>query len=208
VYETLLGESTHRSLRMEHTPSALLLYIALDRRYDDLMHHEFLMPDDLRTTCEDIFDRGSVPRDPAIYLCAPGATDPTMAPPGGEALYVLVPSPNLLGVTDWAKETPALVERILETIERRRLPGLRSRIRFMRTRTPLEFRDDLNLFAGSAFGLSHGIFQIGPLRPDNRHKRLRNCYFAGASTRPATGVPLVTMSAMQTVERICEEISA
>jgi phytoene desaturase len=208
VYQNLLGESGHRSLRMQHTPSALLLYLALDRRYDDLLHHEFLMPDDLRSTCEDIFERGEVPRDPAIYLCAPTATDPSMAPPGGEALYVLVPSPNLLGVTDWAGQTPALADRIIDTIERRRLPGLRSRIRFMKTRTPLDFRDELNLVAGAAFGLSHGIFQIGPLRPDNRHARIENCYFAGASTRPATGVPLVTMSAMQTVERICEEMPA
>jgi phytoene desaturase len=131
-----------------------------------------------------------------------------MAPPGKEALYVLVPSPNLRGVTDWEKETPALTQRILETIERRRLPGLRERIRFVKTRTPHEFHRDLNLRDGAAFGLSHDVMQIGPMRPDSRHNRIRNCYFTGASTRPATGVPLVTMSAMQTVERIEEELPA
>lgn len=208
VYEHLLGEPRHRSLRMRHTPSALLIYAALDRRYDDLSHHEFLMPGDLRATCDDIFGRGVVPGDPAVYLCAPAATDPSMAPPGCESLYILVPAPNLRGATDWARETPSLTQRILEIVERRRLPGLRSRIRFLRTRTPLDFREELNLNAGAAFGLSHDVLQIGPLRPDNRHRGLRNCFFAGASTRPATGVPLVTMGAMQTAERILEEIPA
>lgn len=208
AYDRLLGESGHRSLRMAHTPSALLIYAALDRRYDDLLHHEFLMPGNLRETCDDIFGRGDVPSDPAIYLCAPTVTDASMAPPGCEALYILVPAPNLTGRFDWQHQTPALVERIVDTIERRRLPGLRDRIRFVKTRTPLEFRDELNLNAGAAFGLSHGVLQIGPMRPDTRHARLHNCYFTGASTRPATGVPLVTLSALQTVERIEEEIPA
>lgn len=208
AYETLLGEASHRSLRMRQTPSALLMYVALDRRYDDLLHHEFLMPADLRRTCEDIFGKGALPDDPAIYLCAPTVTDPTMAPSGGEALYILVPAPNLRGVTDWKTRTPELAQRILEIVEQRRLPGLRSRIRFMRTRTPLEFRDELNLNDGAAFGLSHDILQIGPMRPDNRHARLGNLYFAGASTRPATGLPLVTLSAMQTADRIAEEMPA
>lgn len=206
VYGTLLDEPKHRSLRMRHTPSALLLYIALDRRYEDLMHHEFLMPMDLRKVCGDIFTRRIVPEDPAIYLCAPGASDPSMAPPGCEALYVLVPAPSLDSTIDWPRETPALIERILTVIEERRLPGLRQRIRFMHHRTPVEFHDALNLNRGAAFGLSHDVMQIGPMRPDSRHAYYRNLYFTGASTRPATGVPLVTMSAMQTVERILEEM--
>lgn len=204
AYGALLDEQQHRSRRMDMTPSALLIYAALDRRYPDLMHHEFLMPDDLKATCRDIFSRGVIPSDPAIYLAAPSATDASMAPPGCEALYLLVPVPNLRGAADWSR-TSEIAESILDTVERRRLPGLRSRIRFYKTRTPQSFLHELNLHDGSAFGLSHNLMQIGPLRPDNRHARYRNVYFAGASTRPATGLPLVTMGAMQTVERIVEE---
>jgi phytoene desaturase len=208
AYRTLLGEPGHRSARMRLTPSALLIYAALERRYPELGHHEFLMPADLRETCADIFERGRFPSDPAIYLAAPSATDPQMAPPGKEALYVLVPAPNARGATDWAVRGEALADDILERIERRLLPGLRSNVRWRFTRTPLDFERTLNLYGGAAFGLSHDLFQIGPLRPDNRHRRFRNLYFAGASTRPATGLPLVTLSAMQTVERIREEIPA
>ncbi|MDP9025520.1 MAG: phytoene desaturase family protein [Candidatus Eremiobacteraeota bacterium] len=206
VYDRLLKEPHHRSTRMRLTPSALLIYAALDRGYDDLLHHEFLMPQNLRDTCDDIFDRKRLPEDMAIYLAAPAKSDPSFAPPGGEALYVLVPIPNLLGSIDWERDTEEITQSVLERIERRRLPGLRSRIRFYKTRTPRDFATDLNLAHGSAFGLSHDLLQIGPLRPANRHAKYRNVYFAGASTRPATGLPLVTMSAMQTADRIMEEV--
>ena len=206
AYDRLLGEPEHRSLRMRHTPSALLVYVALEERYEDLLHHEFVMPDDLRATCNDIFRRGRIPEDPAIYLCAPSASDPSMAPPGKEALYLLVPAPSLEGVVDWAGEREAIVARALRIVEERRLPGLRSRIRWVRSRTPLEFQNELFLDRGSAFGLSHDLLQIGPMRPDNRHATLENCYFAGASTRPATGLPLVMLGALQSVDRLCEEL--
>jgi phytoene desaturase len=208
AYAELLGEPSHRSTRMRHTPSALLLYAALERAYDDAVHHEFLMPADLRSTCDDIFGRGTFPRDAAIYLASPGKTDASMAPAGKESLYVLVPVANLEGSTDWAAQSGELSEHVLQTIERRRFPGLHERIRWMHVRTPRNFLHELNCSRGSAFGLSHDLLQIGPLRPDNRHRRLRNVFFAGASTRPATGLPLVTLSAMQTVERIREEIPA
>ncbi|GAC1658787.1 MAG: NAD(P)/FAD-dependent oxidoreductase [Vulcanimicrobiaceae bacterium] len=208
VYERLLEEPRHRSIRMRYTPSALLLYVALEERYPDLLHHEFLMPADLRSTCSDIFEQGVFPRDPAIYLAAPTVNDASMAPPGKEALYILVPAPNLDAQFDWSARTPELIESVLDRVEARRLPGLRSRIRFLRSRTPVDFASTLNLQRGAAFGLSHDLLQIGPMRPDTRHRRYRNCFFAGASTRPATGLPLVTMSAQQTVERICEEIPA
>lgn len=204
AYGSLLDQPKHRSRRMHLTPSALLIYAALDHRYPDLLHHEFLMPQNLQQTCDDIFQKGKIPSDPAIYIAAPSATDPTMAPKGCEALYLLVPVPNLSGSTDWSRVS-SIAESILEIVERRRLPGLRSHLRFYKTRTPADFLGELNLHGGAAFGLSHGLFQIGPLRPDNRHAKYGNVYFTGASTRPATGLPLVTMGAMQSVERILEE---
>ncbi len=206
VYERLFREPRHRSIRMEHTPSALLIYAALDRAYDDLLHHEFLMPSDLRSTCADIFEKKLMPDDMAIYLAAPARTDASFAPRGAEALYVLVPAPNLEGRTQWERQEDEIAAAVLERIERRRLPGLRSRIRFCKVRSPRHFAAELNVSHGSAFGLSHGLLQIGPMRPANRHARYRNAYFAGASTRPATGLPLVTMSAMQTTDRIIREV--
>ena len=70
---------------------------------------------------------------------------------------------------------------------------------------PPEFLERLNLAKGSAFGLSHNFLQVGYLRPHNRHPRYSNLYFAGASTHPGTGLPIVLLSAKLTVERILAE---
>ena len=62
-----------------------------------------------------------------------------------------------------------------------------------------------NLAKGAAFGLSHNFTQVGYLRPRNRHARLHNVYFAGASTHPGTGLPIVLLSARLTTERILND---
>jgi phytoene dehydrogenase-like protein len=48
--------------------------------------------------------------------------------------------------------------------------------------------------------------QVGYLRPKNRHSQFKNLYFAGASTHPGTGLPIVLLSARLTTERILEEM--
>jgi phytoene dehydrogenase-like protein len=67
------------------------------------------------------------------------------------------------------------------------------------------WKDRFNLVNGSAFGLSHNFAQVGYLRPQNRHKQYKNLYFAGASTHPGTGLPIVLLSAKLTTQRILEE---
>ena len=47
--------------------------------------------------------------------------------------------------------------------------------------------------------------QVGYLRPRNRRAHLHNVYFAGASTHPGTGLPIVLLSARLTTERILKD---
>ncbi len=44
-------------------------------------------------------------------------------------------------------------------------------------------------------------------RPHNRHPFYKNLYFAGGSTHPGNGVPLVLLSAKLTSERILKEMN-
>jgi phytoene dehydrogenase-like protein len=48
---------------------------------------------------------------------------------------------------------------------------------------------------------------MGYFRPQNRHKKYKNLYFAGGSTHPGNGIPLVLLSAKLTSERILKDAS-
>ena len=72
--------------------------------------------------------------------------------------------------------------------------------------TPRDWLRIYNLAKGAAFGLSHDFWQVGYLRPHNRHPRYGNLYFVGSSTHPGAGLPMALLSARLTTERIVEEI--
>ena len=71
--------------------------------------------------------------------------------------------------------------------------------------TPEQFRTELYCEKGAAFGLAHGLDQVGYMRPHNRHPEIGNLYFVGASTHPGTGIPMVLISGKLVAERIALE---
>ncbi|MGI9039742.1 MAG: phytoene desaturase family protein [Gemmatimonadales bacterium] len=207
VYHTLLGEPHPRIDRFDFSCSAFLLYLGVNRRYSHLPHHTLVVPADLRTACEDIFSRHRVPADPAYYICVPSRTDPSLAPPGCENVYVLVPVPSQARGREinWQVEGPRLETAMLERLERFGLTDLRRHVVTSRTFTPADFTLDFSATRGEAFGLAHGIDQVGYFRPHNRHPRYGNLYFVGQSTHPGCGIPMVLISSRLVVERMAEE---
>jgi phytoene desaturase len=192
--------------RMRYTASAYMLYLCVDRRYEQLLHHNVYFARDFRANFDAIFKDYTLPADPSLYVCAPTRTDASLAPPGSDQIYVLVPVPHLgRGPIDWNRDEPAFRARVLERLERLGLTDLRKHLVVQRSFTPLEWRSTYNLARGAAFGLGHDFMQVGYLRPGNRAKRIPNLYFVGASTVPGTGVPLVILGSGLTAERILAE---
>ncbi|MFL5517687.1 MAG: phytoene desaturase family protein [Gemmatimonadales bacterium] len=207
VYRTLLGEPHPRSERFAFSCSAFLMYLGVRGEYPALPHHTLVVPADLRSACGDIFSRHRIPEVPPYYICNPSRTDPSLAPPGCENLYVLVPVPSQAPgrELDWSVEAPRLEQSMLARLERFGLAGLRDRVVTSRTFTPADFATQLSAIRGEAFGLAHGLDQVGYLRPHNRHPAYRNLYFVGQSTHPGCGVPMVLISARLVTERMVEE---
>jgi len=207
AYETLLGERYRGIDRFDFSCSAFLMYLGVDGTYPDLPHHNLIVPADLRRACEDIFERHRVPADPAFYICAPSRTDPSLAPDGKENIYILVPVPSQdpARPIDWAVEGPRLEAEMLERLEQFGLTDLRERLVTRRVFTPDDFSGEFSATRGEAFGLAHGIDQVGYFRPHNRHAECTNLYFVGQSTHPGCGVPMVLISSRLVVERIQAE---
>lgn len=211
VYLALLPNdgAAHRLLNRRFTSSAFMFYWAVKgERSPALLHHNVFLADHVyRASFSQIFDDLTLPDQPSFYVNAASRTDPTCAPSEGDALLALVPVGHIddRNMQDW----PALQERaratVINKLDTLGVRDLRRRIVHEATLGPLEYERDLNLAKGAAFGLSHDFWQVGYMRPHNRHPRYGNLYFVGASTHPGTGLPIVLLSARLVVERIMSE---
>jgi phytoene desaturase len=184
-----------------------MLYLGVDGKLDDMLHHNFYLSERYRENFEEIFRERRLPDDPSFYAVVASRTEPRLAPEGKDGLFVLVPVPHLGPNVDWARDGEAFKEKVYGLLERR--CGLdRGRVVYEKVRTPVNWRDEYNLEEGAAFGIGHGIFQVGYFRPPMVSKAVEGMYFVGASTRPGTGVPLVTIGARLVADRIAREVGA
>lgn len=209
VYRHLLqDESMSAQLEQKkYTCSAIMFYWGVDKVYDQLQHHNVFLANAYRESFDRIFEDYTLPDDPSFYVHAPSRTDPDAAPEGEDTLMVLVPVGHIQeGVNqDWDALKGRAREAALAGLARIGVNDLEEHIKFEISYTPLEWRSHYNLAKGAAFGLSHNFTQVGYLRPQNKHPRLGNLYFAGASTHPGTGLPIVLLSARLTTERILHD---
>lgn len=175
--------------------SGVVLYLGLDKRYEQLIHHNFVFSADPHDEFETIYRKGEPAPDPTCYVCAPAVTEPEVAPPGGEALYVLVHTPYLRPHHDWSKMLPAYRNRIIEKLEHTAgMKNLADHIVFERALTPQDINDRYHVLDGAIYGLaSHGRF-FGAFKPANRSPDIEGLYLAGGSAHPGPGMPMVLMS--------------
>ena len=188
---------------MNHSMSLFLIYFGTRKRYSNVLHHNVIFGPRYRELLKDIFTTGRLAEDFSLYLHAPTRSDPSLAPAGCEAFYVLSPVPHLGKLAiDWDSEGPRYAERILSYLEQKYLPGLREAIVTRRIFTPKDFQTELNAYHGSAFSLEPRLTQSAYFRVHNRDPKIRGLYFVGAGTHPGAGVPGVVNSAKATAALI------
>ena len=180
--------------RMSYSMSLMVIYFGTDRQYPDIAHHEIIMGPRYRGLLQEVFQTKTLADDFSLYLHRPTATDPSLAPPGGDAFYVLSPVPHLGGPTDWATMAQPYRDRIMAYLEERYLPDLSKHIVTELRIDPLHFRDTLSSHLGSAFSVQPILTQSAWFRPHNRSEDIPNLYFAGAGTHPGAGLPGVISS--------------
>ncbi len=175
--------------------SGVVLYLGLDRAYPQLAHHDFVFSRDPEEEFDYIYRRGEPAPDPTCYIAAPSRTEPGVAPPGGEALYILVHTPYLRPHHDWKTMLPAYRKVIFDKLARTAgLTDLESRIRFEHVLTPQDIHERYRVLDGAIYGLaSHGRF-FGAFKPGNRSRDLAGLYLAGGAAHPGPGMPMVLMS--------------
>jgi phytoene desaturase len=181
--------------RGRYSMSLFVWYFGTRRQYPDVAHHTILLGPRYQALLADIFRHKVLADDFSLYLHRPTATDPSLAPPGCDAFYVLSPVPHLGSGTDW----PAMAERYRQALAKALgdtiLPGLEGEVVTSRIMTPLDFQDRLLSFRGAAFGLEPVLTQSAWFRPHNRSEELDRLFLVGAGTHPGAGLPGVLSSA-------------
>jgi diapolycopene oxygenase len=181
--------------KYEAACSGVVLYLGLSRGYDHVLHHNFVFSRDPHEEFDFIYKKGEPAPDPTCYVCAPGRTEPDVAPPGGEALYVLVHTPYLRPHHNWRDMLPRYRRTIIEKLKRvAGMEDIEKRIVCEDALTPQSIHDRYRVLNGAIYGLaSHGKF-LGAFKPGNRSPDVRGMYLAGGSAHPGPGMPMALMS--------------
>ncbi|ATH61769.1 4,4'-diapophytoene desaturase [Staphylococcus pasteuri] len=196
--------------KLDYSCSAFLMYIGIDKDItEDVLLHNVIFSNHFRQNIEEIFG-GNISKDPSLYLYVPKVGDQSLAPEGQTGLYVLMPTPELkTGQLEWdnedfINEVKDIIYRKLETIPT--LESIKEHVISETIFTPEDFESKFNAKFGTAFGLMPTLSQSNYFRPPNVSKDYQDLYFAGASTHPGAGVPIVLTSAKITVDEILKDI--
>jgi len=201
TYRHLLDSSVRttwtdrRVENMDYSMSLFVWYFGTDRTYEDVEHHTILMGPRYKGLLDDIFEHKELADDFSLYLHRPTKTDPSMAPDGHDAFYVLSPVPHLESGTDWRRQAEPYRQAIADSLEDTVLPGLSEHVVTSRMLTPREFWTDYRSLKGAAFSVEPKLTQSAWFRPHNRSEDVEHLYFAGAGTHPGAGLPGVLSSA-------------
>ncbi len=192
--------------KLEYTCSAFMLYLGVDQKYEQLLHHNVFFCENYLQNFHELFEQKVLPTNPSIYVNVPSLTNPTLAPAGKHLLYVLVPVPsndpkNALHI-DWNTEKSAFADKVIEQLEKNGLTDLKKHIRMKEILTPNEWEALGGLHHGATFGLSPTFFQSSVFRPQQKSEEFKNLYFVGSSTHPGGGMPMVLISARTCAEKL------
>ncbi|MDH7503262.1 MAG: phytoene desaturase, partial [Verrucomicrobiota bacterium] len=176
--------------------STFMMYLGVEGRFDQLAHHNIYIARDYRRNLLEIEEQHVLSEDPSFYVENPVRTNPTMAPPGHSALYVLVPVTHQHPNVDWSKEKSRFRELVFRQLPKIGLPSdLASRVRFERVVTPVDWESKLSIYLGATFNLAHSFSQMLHFRPQNRFEDLERVYLVGGGTHPGSGLPVIFESA-------------
>ncbi len=202
AYDELLPELSKPGAvkRANYSPSCTVLHLGVKGEPPKhAAHHNITFGRDWDEAFADIMDRGRPMQDPSRFVVVPSLDDENAAPEECTSLFILEPTPNLevgSGI-NWDEEGKRMRDRILEDLDARGYP---TDVVTERLVTPKDWRAQ-GMAAGTPFAVSHAFATTGPFRPKNIDERVPGLIFAGSSTTPGVGIPMVLISGKLAAER-------
>ncbi|MBD79508.1 MAG: phytoene dehydrogenase [Crocinitomicaceae bacterium] len=196
--ETQLLQTENRNYSLNYwskrtmAPSSLLFYLGIDKKVENLDHHNLFFDADFENHAHEIYNDEKWPSDPLFYVCAPSKTDSTVAPKGCENLFVLMPiAPDL---KDDNQTREKYFELLINRLETHTKSNIKEHIIYKRSFAVNDFKNEYNAYRGNAYGLANTLKQTAFLKPKMRNQKLNNLFYTGQLTIPGPGVPPALIS--------------
>ncbi len=201
-----LGQYKAESLRKKKfSCSTFMMYLGLDRAYD-VEHHLISFAQDYKRNIEAISKGQASFDDMSMYIRNSCKTDPSSAPAGHSALYILIPVPNNTSAVNWQEQRAVMREYVFRALRERTPYGdVTPHIREELTITPEDWEKKYGVFLGATFNMAHSWDQMLYLRPHNEFEKFSNCYLVGGGTHPGSGLPTIFESARISSNLICQK---
>lgn len=212
VYKHLLPGNpvtTRRLSQLEHfepSCSGFIMLLGVDGQHPELAHHNIFFSQDYRAEFNSIFKQQTLAPDPTIYVAITSKADPDHAPAGSENWFVLINAPPLSDKVNWEQECAPYRERVLDKLARFGF-DIRHKIRTEQILTPLDLEAMSGAWRGALYGPSSNSRWTAFRRPHNRSKQVKGLYFAGGTTHPGGGVPMVTLSGKVAAELVLSDMA-
>jgi phytoene desaturase len=191
---------------LEASLAGFVLLLGVRKHFAELAHHNVFFSGSYEEEFRSLVARGEPARDPTVYVSVSSHTDAEHAPAGCSNLFVLVNAPPLGPGAAWEDGGRAYRDLVVTLLERKGLSGLGGAIEVERIITPATFAARFNAHRGSIYGVSSNSRLTAFRRQPNRSRAVRGLYFAGGSSHPGGGIPLVLLSGKMAADLAAEDI--
>lgn len=184
-------------------PSCLLFYVGLDKKLDNVLHHNLFFDQDFDQHAKEIYSEAQWPSQPLFYACCPSVTDASVAPEGCENLFFLIPLAP--GLTDNEAEREKYFNVLCKRFADLTGNNIKDNILFKRSYAMDDFVSDYHAYKGNAYGLANTLKQTAFLKPSIK-SIVTNFLYTGQLTVPGPGVPPAIISgqvaAKETIKKL------
>ncbi|MBK9479406.1 MAG: phytoene desaturase [Bacteroidetes bacterium] len=185
-------------------PSALLFYLGIKKLLPKFQHHTLFFDCSLENHATEIYDDPQWPKQPMFYVCRTSASDASVAPPGCENLFILIPIASGLNDDDVVREK--YYSSIMTRMEAYYGESIAPFVEFKRSYAHSNFNADYNAFKGNAYGLANTLKQTARFKPSITSNKVSNLFYTGQLTVPGPGVPPAIISGKLVAEQVAKKI--
>jgi len=174
------------------SPSSLLYYIGVNKRVNNIEHHNLFFDEDFELHAQEIYTNPAWPTKPLFYVSCTSKTDSSVAPEGCENMFFLMPlAPDLQDNEELREKYFNVMLDRFEAVTGQRI---RDHIVVKRSYAMNDFKADYHSFKGNAYGLANTLKQTAFWKPAMRAKKISNMLYTGQLTVPGPGVPPALIS--------------